>query len=224
MRYDPELRKTTSLGFQDPRQSGRAAAPRALARRHGRGAGTSIGKYHTDAQLQQNPAPRSGIIFARKDWKFWKALPELDETVISVDCTFKDLESSDYVAIQAWGRKGANHYLRRRLKERLSFSATVDAIRSFSALFPDHAAILIEDKANGSAVIETLQSQIGGIIPVNPDGGKVARAYAMQPEQEAGNVWSCRTRASKTSAATSRYSSRKPPGFPVHRTTTRSTR
>jgi predicted phage terminase large subunit-like protein len=190
MRYDPELTKTTSLGFQDPRRElGQLLHPERLPEETVTGLETSIGKYHTDAQLQQNPAPRSGIIFARKDWKFWKALPELDETVISVDCTFKDLESSDYVAIQAWGRKSANHYLRRRLKERLSFSATVDAIRSFSAFFPDHAAILIEDKANGSAVIETLQSQIGGIIPVNPDGGKVARAYAMQPEQEAGNVW-----------------------------------
>jgi predicted phage terminase large subunit-like protein len=190
MRFDPELRKTTCLGFMDPRQSiGELLQPARLPEDTVAALERSLGKYHTDAQLQQNPAPRSGIIFARKDWKFWKALPELDETVISVDCTFKDLESSDYVAIQAWGRKGANHYLRRRLKERLSFSATVDAIRSFSALFADHAAILIEDKANGSAVIETLQSQIGGIIPVNPEGGKVARAYAMQPEQEAGNVW-----------------------------------
>jgi predicted phage terminase large subunit-like protein len=190
MRFDPELRKTTSLGFVDPRKErGELLHPERLPEETVRGMEASIGKYHTDAQLQQNPAPRSGVIFKRSDWKYWKALPQLEETVISVDCTFKDLESSDYVAIQAWGRVGANHYLRRRLKERLSFSGTVDAIRTFAAMFPEKIAVLIEDKANGTAVINTLKGQIGGIIEVQPEGGKVARAYAMQPEHEAGNIF-----------------------------------
>jgi hypothetical protein len=92
-------------GLQDPRRPRRAAAPRPPARGDVKELEKSIGVYHTNAQLQQNPAPRSGIIFKRADWKYWKALPELDETVISVDCTFKDLESSDYVAIQAWGAR-----------------------------------------------------------------------------------------------------------------------
>ena len=109
--------------------------------------------------------------------------------MLSLDCTFKDLESSDYVALQAWGRVGANHYLVRRLKERLSFTATCDALRTWSALFPDAVAVLVEDKANGSAVINSLQSAIGGLVPVEPAGGKVARAYAMQAEHEAGNFW-----------------------------------
>ena len=47
-------------------------------------------------------------------------------------------------------------------------------------------AVLIEDKANGSAVIETLAGEIPGVLAIQPDGGKVARAYALQPEQEAG--------------------------------------
>jgi predicted phage terminase large subunit-like protein len=190
MRYDPELRKTTSLGFQDPRKDkGQLLHPSRLPEDTVQGLERSIGVYHTNAQLQQNPAPRSGIIFKRSDWKFYKALPHLEESVISVDCTFKDLESSDYVAIQAWGRVGANHYLLRRTKERLSFSATVMAVRSMAALYPDNIAILVEDKANGTAVIESIGGQIGGVLAINPEGGKVPRAYAMQPEQEAGNIW-----------------------------------
>ena len=190
MRFDPELRKTTSIGFRDPRSTpGELLHPARLPEETVKSLERSVGVYHTNAQIQQNPAPRSGIIFKRADWQYWKALPELEEIVISVDCTFKDMESSDFVAIQAWGRKGANHYLLRRLKERLSFSATVDAIRTFTALFPDNIAVLVEDKANGSSVIDTLRTEIGGIIAVNPEGGKVARAYAMQPEHEAGNVF-----------------------------------
>ena len=43
----------------------------------------------------------------------------------------------------------SNRYLLRRTKQRLNFSATVAAVRSVHALFPDAVAVLIEDKANG---------------------------------------------------------------------------
>jgi predicted phage terminase large subunit-like protein len=48
---------------------------------------------------------------------------------------------------------------------------------------------LIEDKANGSAVIDALGKRLPGLIPVDPLGGKVARAYAVEPIFESGNVW-----------------------------------
>jgi|SRR5665647_709733 len=189
-RYDKALRKTTSIGFQDPRTiEGELIHPTRVPEASAQELEKTLGTYHRAAQLQQNPEPRGGIIFNRNHWKFWKVLPELDEIVISVDCTFKDLETSDFVAIQAWGNKGANDYLLKRTKQRLNFAATVVAVRAMKALYPHAVAILIEDKANGSAVIETLSSEISGIIAINPEGGKTARAYAMQPSQEAGNVW-----------------------------------
>ena len=49
-------------------------------------------------------------------------------------------------------------------------------LQALSAKWPGCCAKLIEDKANGSAVIQMLQNQIQGILPVNPEGGKVARA------------------------------------------------
>ena len=190
MRFDPALAKTTSLGYVDPRRAaGELLHPTRLPEAAVAELEGSLGSYHRNAQMQQNPEPRSGVIFARGHWRFYTVLPEIDEVVISVDCTFKDLESSDFVAIQAWGRAGANEYLLRRVKERLSFSATVVAVRAMHALYPDAIAVLIEDKANGTAVIETLSGEIAGVLPINPDGGKVARAYAMQPTQEAGNIF-----------------------------------
>jgi predicted phage terminase large subunit-like protein len=56
------------------------------------------------------------------------------------------------------------------------------------ARWPGAVAVLVEDKANGPAIIETLTKEIPGVIAVDPEGGKVARAYAIQPEQEAGNI------------------------------------
>jgi predicted phage terminase large subunit-like protein len=190
MRLDPELRKTTSLGFMDPRKTkGELLSPGRLDEATVQEMESRLGVYHSNAQMQQNPSARGGNIFERRNWKVYKTIPEVDEYVISVDCSFKDTKSSDFVAIQTWGIKGANKYLLRRVRERLGFAATVTAVRAAKAMLPSTLAVLIEDKANGSAVIETLKNEIPGMVPINPDGGKVARAYAIQPEQEAGNLW-----------------------------------
>jgi predicted phage terminase large subunit-like protein len=149
-----------------------------------------LGTYHTAAQLQQRPVARGGIIFKRADWKYYKELPaKLDEIVLSVDCAFKDKKTSDYVAVQVWGRKGAEYYLIKRLREHMGFGATVTSVKTHKALFPKAVATLIEDKANGSAVIETLKGEVNGVLAIEPEGGKVARAYAVQPTHEAGNIY-----------------------------------
>jgi predicted phage terminase large subunit-like protein len=48
---------------------------------------------------------------------------------------------------------------------------------------------MIEDKANGPAVANVLEDKIPGIVLVNPQGGKEARANAVEPVWETGNVW-----------------------------------
>lgn len=195
MRFDPKLRKTTSLGFVDPRtEPGQLLHPERVDDEAARGMENTLGSYHTNAQLQQNPEPRGGLIFKRDCWKFYKELPTIKEVAVSVDCSFKGIETADFVAIQTWSEQGAHCYLLPgRIKERMGFAATVQAVRNVVAhhrsLGRDVIAVLIEDKANGPAVIEALSGEISGVIPVNPDGGKAARAFAMQPSCEAGNVW-----------------------------------
>jgi predicted phage terminase large subunit-like protein len=112
-----------------------------------------------------------------------------DEMVQSWDLNFKDTATSDFVAGQVWGRLGANKFLLDYVRERLGIVATMDAIRNWRAKWPRAAAILIEDKANGPAVIQMLRGEVAGLIPVQPEGGKVSRAYAAAPEVEAGNVY-----------------------------------
>ncbi len=195
-RFDPKLSKTTSLGWRDPRTKlGELIHPSRTDEIAAKELEATLGAYHTAAQLQQNPTPRGGVIFMRDQWKYWKEMPELDEIVISVDCTFKDVKTSDHVAIQAWGSKGANNFLLPgRVKERLGFNATVQAMRlmveGIKNRYPGKlVAVLVEDKANGSAVIESLQSEISGVLAIEPEGGKAARAFAMQPACEAGNMF-----------------------------------
>lgn len=190
LRYEREFAKTTVLGFVDPRtEEGELLHPARLADAEASALESTMGSYHRDAQLQQRPGSRAGVMFKRADWKFYTALPELDEIVLSLDATFKDAETSDYVALHVWGRKGADKFLVDRVHDRMGFGATLQAVRT---MYAKHAAkcvaVLVEDKANGSAIIETLHKEIDAVIGINPEGGKVARGYAIQPEHEAGNL------------------------------------
>lgn len=49
--------------------------------------------------------------------------------------------------------------------------------------------VYIEDKANGSAIIQVLQRTMPGVVGVNPLGGKVARVNAVSPAIETGHVF-----------------------------------
>jgi len=145
-------------------------------------------------QYQQRPAPSSGIIFQPNWWRYYRTgdrLPSFDQVAISVDCAFKSAAHNDYVSIQKWGAVGPRSYLLECNTEHLGYTATKAAIKAMSSHGRRASVILIEDKANGSAVIEELCRQDLGasIVAVNPEGGKESRAYAASADCEAGNVF-----------------------------------
>ena len=90
---------------------------------------------------------------------------------------------------QVWRRLGSNFVLLDQIRELMDCSTTVKRIVEVSGKWRGATAKLIEDKANGSAVIQMLTNQISGIIPVNPSGGKIGRAAAISPLMEAGNIY-----------------------------------
>ena len=99
---------------------------------------------------------------------------------------------NDFVSGLCLGRKGADKYLLHRYCERAAFSATKEAILNEYWRAPFTAktiAVLVEDKANGPAVIDALKSDVPGLLAITPQGGKVARANAIQPQHEAGNFY-----------------------------------
>lgn len=181
----------TSIGWQDPRiEEGELLWPDRFGVDELMSLKTSLGSYAAAGQLQQRPSPAEGGIIKRGWWRFYREVPgDLEEVIESWDCAFKDLKTSDYVAGHVWGRKGANKYLLDRVHDRLAFPATIQAVRTLSAKWPQAHTKLVEDKANGTAVIATLQNEISGMIPVEPQGGKEARAAAVSPQIEAGNVY-----------------------------------
>jgi predicted phage terminase large subunit-like protein len=112
-----------------------------------------------------------------------------EQVLQSWDLAFKDAEENDYVAGHVWGRVGANCYLIGHVYEHLDFVQTLARFRKMNVDFPGCPEKLIEDKANGPAVVSTLRNEIPGIIAIEPEGGKVARANAVTPYVESGNVY-----------------------------------
>lgn len=156
------------------------------------------------AQLQQRPVPEGGAII-KEDWIQWydpadsgklvdsrgvplPGPPRFTQRIQTWDLTFKGTAEADLVAGQLWGVAGPNYYFIDGILERLDFVATLKAIVKMCTANPG-TAVLIEDKANGPAVMAMLSGDVPGIVPVEPLGGKAARLNAASPLFEAKNVW-----------------------------------
>lgn len=161
-----------------------------------------VGSYTWDALYQQKPSAPKGAIFDVGWWRYWTTDPKKvtdDGRVIlfdpddhsgtwveSWDCAFKDTKESDYVVGQRWVRREAQIFLTQQVRGRWSFTKTLPQMEAFSA--PWVSARLVEDKANGSAILDTMRRTLTGLIPINPRESKEARARAVSPLIEAGNV------------------------------------
>lgn len=148
-----------------------------------------LGPTQSAGQMQQRPAPQGGGLFKETWFKFWTQLPADATYTLSVDCTFKNTDDADFVVIQVWCQSGPNFYLVDQHRARMSFSETVAAILSMCARWPRAFEKLIEDKANGSAVIDVLKNKVFGLKAIEPAGGKEARANAVEPVIAGGNVY-----------------------------------
>lgn len=145
-----------------------------------------------NALYQGRPSSEEGNLFKRHYWNYYEKtqqfINELPLLVMSVDATFKDTSKSDKVSIQAWGKKGINYYLVDRFNARMDFMTTLQAIINMKQKYPKIGMIFVEDKANGSAIINVLRKEVQGIVAVNPLGGKESRAQSILPYVVGGNV------------------------------------
>lgn len=143
------------------------------------------------AMYMCNPRIEGGNI-VKRDW-FRRYDPRSVEhwgtTLISVDAAFKGGANNDYVAMTVWSKLGADYYLRHCSNKKLDFPQTLAELRLIRALHPEAFTVLVEDKANGSAIISTLRHEMPGILGVNPKGGKEARVHAVAGVIESGHVY-----------------------------------
>ena len=87
---------------------------------------------------------------------------KFEQVIQSWDLAFKETRTSDYVVGQVWGKIGANKYLLDQVRRRMTFTETIAAMKALSDKWPEAIAKLVEDKANGPAVIDALKNQLPG--------------------------------------------------------------
>ncbi len=209
--FDPDRRTVTTWG-KDPRTTrGELLDPVRLPQHLIEEMSRNLGGLNASAQLQQDPVPEGGAVFKREHLRFWSTNlqtvvdgvkfadgksylcvekpPQFDQQICSWDCAFKDENVNDFVAGQCWGRCGADFFLLDQIHGHLNFGATQRAVILLASRQPGATTKLVEDKANGTAIIETLNKTVPGLVAVDPRGGKLSRASAASGFAEAGNVY-----------------------------------
>ncbi len=147
------------------------------------------------AQYQQRPSPEDGSNFKAEWFKnLYEGHPWGNaKLVLSVDASNKkegkDRQKADYTVITVWARVGTEAYLVDMVRARMGFKDQLLAIAAMRRKWANVGNILIEDKANGPAIIDVLKSKFPGVIALDPQGGKEARAAATEWVWAAGNIW-----------------------------------
>lgn len=110
---------------------------------------------------------------------------------LSVDATFKETETGSFVAMGLRGIYKGGIYLYHQVNRRMGFVETMEKIKWFNENFPEIDELVIEDKANGSAIADVLRYSENAppVVTVNPLGGKASRAEAISYHVRNGLVY-----------------------------------
>jgi predicted phage terminase large subunit-like protein len=190
MEFEPKTICETKWGRDERTEEGELLCPARFDAEAVASMKKAMGTMVSSAQLQQRPVPEGGSIF-KSEWlqNRWKELPaSFSQTILSWDCAFKDTDGSDFVVGQVWGVYQGRYYLLDQAKGKWDFVTTLDRFEAQCRKWPKAMGKLVEDKANGTAVINMLKKKITGLIEIQPEGGKESRASAVSPLFEAGNV------------------------------------
>lgn len=190
MEFVPETACVTRWGGDWRTEAGELLCPERFSRAVVEQMKTrEMGPYIYSAQCQQMPIPPGGGII-QQIWLIEEefTIEKLREAgalfIQSWDCAFKGLADSDFVVGQLWAwLPGLDQfYLCDEVRDQLDFPSTLKAIEAFSLAHPySTSTILVEDKANGPAVISVLKDKFPGMTPVTPLGSKEARVHACTP-------------------------------------------
>lgn len=158
--------------------------------------------YWFQSLYQGQPRPDDGGIVKRPwikyfdqhpnrelfDERGWPRLELAKRGRNSWDCAFKDTDGSDNVVGGAWYAHQADRFLVDCTVAKRDFTRTCDDVMAWHN---EIRTTLVEDKANGPAVLNVLQRKRRGLVPFDPTdhGSKAARLHAVAPSFRSGNVW-----------------------------------
>lgn len=215
--FDPDDACRTPLGFMDWRtERGELLFPEMFGPDEIEEAKGDL-QHHFSGQHNQKPVPIKGGIIQFAWLRFWyvrrtppppvRVMME-DGTVVtceqarlpnrfdwkasSSDLAFKDKATNSLVAMQVWGALKNKYFLLEQLLEHMSFVVSLANFETLVASHPECIAHLVEDKANGPALMSVLEDEVSGLTAINPKdfgGSKESRCEAAAPLFKSGNVY-----------------------------------
>lgn len=191
--FDPSRACSTSIGFKDWRtERGQLLFPALFGPVQVAEAKTQLGPGDYSAQHQQMPVPADGGVLKRPWFKL------IDPATFtygfcfqSIDTAFTSDTKNDASAITTWGVGEHGILLLDAWTGRLEMPDLLPAIEAAAAKWRP-AVVLIEAKANGISIIDTLNRSPTfrrEIVSISPGVSKNARAHAAAPFVARGRVF-----------------------------------
>lgn len=183
----------STVDFIDPRNEGELLNPERFNEENYVTYQKTLGSYSFSGQYQQSPTPIGGGMI-KEEWLRWHTEEKVSYKIIVADLTFKGGDKSDYNSIACWGKSGENKFLIDQIRGKWSYSKMKEMFIQFYEKHHPNTCF-IEDKANGSALIDELKQTKSGIIAWPRQGSKYARMskterlFFCQSEFEGGNVF-----------------------------------
>lgn len=192
---------------KDPRTEGELLWPEKRDEKNSELMARTLGAHRAAGQMQQRPSAREGEILKRHWWRFYnprlftddrhkKRRPSFRMVVQSLDCPLKDKNSSDQIAIQAWGVHGSDRYLLDLKAGQMSYGqakrATIEQARYVRTMFRKAAHhVLIENAGYGVELFEDLKRELTGVKKLSRahEGDKILRAESAAADLESGNCF-----------------------------------
>ena len=148
--------------------------------------------HYWAALYQQEPRIISGNLFQKEYFdnnRYFKSeLPEnFDLIITSWDFPFSKSSTSDFVAGVTMGLKGNTIYILNLVHGRYDFKETIKIVVNEYKKYRTHA-VVIEARANGQAVYDSIKEDVIGAMLIHPCEDKVTRANSTTPMLESGQV------------------------------------
>ena len=163
-----------------------------------------VGESIFETQYLQNPISSDKTIvkshmIVEMDECDVPPLSSADMIYSSHDFPVKDKETSDYLGSVLGYKVGSTLYVFDALEQRMGFVKSVNYVKELSNAYPGIIQV-IEDKANGSPILQQLQETVSGMQSFQPGTqSKTQRLESATIYMNAGNVVLVRTQYDKLS-------------------------
>lgn len=195
MRFEPERRCTTSIGFVDPRdKEGELVFPERFAEKQVTELENVMGSFASAGQLQQRPVPRSGGLF-ELDWftdKFIDHAPPGTTFVRGWDLAATAKDGAAFTAgVKVGKAPDGRIIIAHTVRGRYSGNGARTVIKTTAQADNCRQSIPQDPGQAGKAQVEQFTQDLQGCdVRFSVEtGDKVSRALPISAQAEAGNVY-----------------------------------